>query len=944
MASAQKKVAFQIISFLNASLADGSIKEDDKEGIEVASQCISEAFGVDLDKAEDKAAYSIEPESLVSLLQKVQAAPAAAPVAEKKAATAEDKAGAEKAKSTGNQLMAKKDYQGAIKAYGDAIELDGENAVYWSNRAAAHSQLQNHSSAISDARQALVVDPNFSKAYSRLGHALFSSGEYADAVEAYEKGLELDPNNATMKSSLATAKSRVPAASNEDDASPSEDADADSVATNSRGAGAGAGAGAGGFPGFPGMGAGGMPDMAAMMNNPAIMNMAQQMMANGGLEQLMNNPMLQRMMGGGGMPDMNELMSDPTMRRMAEQFRGAGGAGSGADSMFSSYLKKMVKISEKIAQAQRDGRPWWSFEFFPPKTADGWVNLYDRIERMKLLGPVFVDITWGAGGATSEATTAFVKTAHAELGLETCMHLTCTNMPVEMIDTALKEAYDSGCRNILALRGDPPRGTEEWKATEGGFNHAVDLVRHIRKKYGDYFDIGIAGFPEGHPGSTSPEEEMRHFKIKVDAGANIIFTQMFYDADVFIDWARRVRAAGITIPIAPGIMPIQTFAAFKRRTDFSKTIVPQKLWDMLEPIKDDDKAVRELGTKFVADMCKKIMEANLGIDGLHIYTMNLSRGTEMLLEEMNFVATSDIVKPLPWRLSLTSKRRAETTRPIFWSNRQRSYISRTQDWDEFPNGRWGDQSSPAFGDLDGLALALPHSPSDAEKIWGLPQTIEDIQTLFAKFCQGQLSALPWSDQPLASETTVISGPLAQLNLDGFLTINSQPRVDGASSTDERHGWGPRNGYVYQKAYLEFFAPPDKVSKLLELVAQTAPSATYHAVTKKGELRTNTPEGPNAVTWGVFPGAEVIQPTVVDSQAFLAWKDEAFELGNQWAMLYEKSSPKSAELIRNICDTYYLVNIVYNDFRDSDELAIFRPFATLTKGSPTLEQKPLGNGN
>lgn len=250
------------------------------------------------------------------------------------------------------------------------------------------------------------------------------------------------------------------------------------------------------------------------------------------------------------------------------------------------------------------------------------------------------------------------------------MHLTCTNMPVELVDSALQEAYDSGCRNILALRGDPPRGVDEWKPTEGGFNHAIDLVRHIRNKYGDYFDIGVAGFPEGHPGSESPEIEIKHLKQKVDAGANVIFTQMFYDANVFIDWGRRLRAAGITIPIVPGIMPIQTFAAFKRRTSFAKTIVPQELWDLLEPIKDDDLKVREAGTKYVAEMCRKILTSGLGIHGVHCCqfcpsfyrqtdgvlmclpslepesdTMNLSRGTEMLLQELNFVPHSDIVKP-----------------------------------------------------------------------------------------------------------------------------------------------------------------------------------------------------------------------------------------------------------------------------------------------------------
>lgn len=168
--------------------------------------------------------------------------------------------------------------------------------------AAAYSQQQDHASAVSDARQALVVDPKFSKAYSRLGHALFSSGSYGEAVEAYEKGLELDPSNATMKSSLATARSRVSSAPADDD---DED---DSVAAR--------GPGAGGASGFPGMGgAGGMPDLASLMNNPMMMQMAQQMMQNGGLESLMQNPALRSMLNGaggqGGMPDIGALMQDP---------------------------------------------------------------------------------------------------------------------------------------------------------------------------------------------------------------------------------------------------------------------------------------------------------------------------------------------------------------------------------------------------------------------------------------------------------------------------------------------------------------------------------------------------------------------------------------------------------------------------------------------------------
>lgn len=144
---------------------------------------------------------------------------------------------------------------------------------------------------------------------------------------------------------------------------------------------------------------------------------------------------------------------------------------------------------------------------------------------------LWVDVTWGAGGSSADTTTEIVRTAHEQLGLETCMHLTCTNMPIAQVHQALQDAKEHGCENILALRGDPPNGQEEWSAAEGGFEHALDLVKYIRKHFGNHFDIAIAGFPEGHPHSKGREEELRHVKAKVDAGANFIITQMFYDAD-----------------------------------------------------------------------------------------------------------------------------------------------------------------------------------------------------------------------------------------------------------------------------------------------------------------------------------------------------------------------------------------------------------------------------
>lgn len=238
------------------------------------------------------------------------------------------------------------------------------------------------------------------------------------------------------------------------------------------------------------------------------------------------------------------------------------------------------------------------------------------MDRMHDLGPAFIDVTWGAGGSRSELTCEMVRVAQSYHGLETCMHLTCTDMEKEKIDHALEEAYNGGCTNILALRGDPPRDKEQWEAVKDGFRYAKDLVSYIKKTYGDHFDIGVAGYPEGCDDNRDPVTLMEHLKQKVDAGGSFIVTQMFYDVDLFLDWVRRVREAGITVPIVPGIMPIQTHASFLRRAKWSNCRIPPDWTEQLEPIKNDDSAVRETGKTLVAKMCQRIIDS--GIKSLHL--------------------------------------------------------------------------------------------------------------------------------------------------------------------------------------------------------------------------------------------------------------------------------------------------------------------------------------
>ncbi|EGO59058.1 methylenetetrahydrofolate reductase 1 [Neurospora tetrasperma FGSC 2508] len=571
-----------------------------------------------------------------------------------------------------------------------------------------------------------------------------------------------------------------------------------------------------------------------------------------------------------------------------------------------------MHIREMLADAERTKAPSFSFEYFPPKTAQGVQNLYDRMDRMYNFGPKFIDITWGAGGRIAELTCEMVAQAQAYLGLETCMHLTCTDMGEEKVNNALQRAYKAGCTNILALRGDPPREKERWEAAEGGFQYARDLVAHIRKLYGDHFDIGVAGYPEGCDDNKDEESLLDHLKEKVDMGASFIVTQMFYDVDNFLRWVKRVRERGITIPIIPGIMPIATYASFIRRANHMNCKIPEEWMAKLEPVKNDDVAVREIGKTLVAEMCRKIVDA--GIRHLHFYTMNLAQATRMVLEELDWLPSPNrpLKRALPWKQSLGSGRRDEDVRPIFWRNRNKSYITRTQDWDEFPNGRWGDSRSPAFGELDAYGIGLTGSNELNRKKWGEPQTVKDIANLFVRYLNQELEYLPWSEAPISSEAELIKDDLIALNNRGLITINSQPAVNGVKSTHPVHGWGPANGYVYQKAYLELLVSPELFPEIKRRI-EDHPDITYYAVTKSGNLHTNAPsEGPNAVTWGVFPGKEIVQPTIVESISFLAWKDEAFQLGLEWARCYDADTP-SRLLIEDIMNKWYLINIVNNDF-------------------------------
>ncbi|KAL9657366.1 hypothetical protein ABK040_014355 [Willaertia magna] len=588
-----------------------------------------------------------------------------------------------------------------------------------------------------------------------------------------------------------------------------------------------------------------------------------------------------------------------------------------------------MKIIDRINQCIEENKTFYSFEYFPPKTDAGVENLYQRLERMAKLAPLFIDITWGAGGSTAGKTIEIGQTAQNMIGLETQIHMTCTNMKVEDIDNAIQTAKDLGIQNILALRGDPPQGSDEWEKTSGGFQYAKDLIRHIRQTHGDYFGISCAGYSEGHP-EGDYEKDLHYLKEKYDAGADFVVSQLFYDWQQFLKFVKDARELGIKCPIIPGIMPLQSYAGWQRMVTFCKTRIPEHMKEDMSKLNlEDDNEIKAYGIKLCVTMCKALLSN--GIRGLHFYTLNLEKSTEEILNGLELSPKESIPRSLPWIKPANAKRSDEKVRPIFWSNRVKSYIDRTQNWDDFPNGRWSDSRSPAFGELsDSVSYFYRRKFGETENlksIWGQEHdSVESVQEVFVNFLEGKIDFLPWNEQSPSPETNIIKNELVVLNKNGFLTTNSQPKVNGAPSSDKNVGWGPKNGYVYQKAYIECFISPENLELLEKVVKEKYPMISYQASTKDGKVKTNITDsssGVNAVTWGVFPVQEIIQPTVVDSYAFMVWKDEAFTiLKGHWLSLYEENT-NASRVLSTITNEWYLLNVVDNDYVNGDIFALFK---------------------
>jgi methylenetetrahydrofolate reductase (NADPH) len=279
-----------------------------------------------------------------------------------------------------------------------------------------------------------------------------------------------------------------------------------------------------------------------------------------------------------------------------------------------------MKIKEMLTRGDR----LVSFEFFPPKTEKGLTNLMESIKALKPCRPSYVSVTWGAGGSTRDKTIGLVTRIKKETGIEAMAHLTCVGATKDEIEKVLDRLAEAGVENVLALRGDPPKGQDKFEKVEGGFGYANELVAFIRdKKYP--FCVGGACYPEGHPESDDLDVDMDNLVRKVDAGVDFLITQLFFDNQDYFPFVRRARHAGVNVPIIPGLMPVTNFAQIRRFTKMCGARIPQELYRRLKIVEKDPGAVVATGMYWTTRQAKYLLEG--GAPGVHFYTLNKSSAT-----------------------------------------------------------------------------------------------------------------------------------------------------------------------------------------------------------------------------------------------------------------------------------------------------------------------------
>ncbi|HUN82312.1 MAG TPA: methylenetetrahydrofolate reductase [NAD(P)H] [Phycisphaerae bacterium] len=293
----------------------------------------------------------------------------------------------------------------------------------------------------------------------------------------------------------------------------------------------------------------------------------------------------------------------------------------------------------RIRELLSTGRPCFSFEYFPPKTDAGLHGLRETIRGLHDLSPTFVSVTYGAGGSTRDRTIDLVAEIQRHYGVEAMAHLTCVGSSQEELGAVLGRLQTAGVDNVLALRGDPPKGETQFTPAPDGFRYASELAGFIRRNFG--FCIGGACYPEGHvecvasSGTRDLESDLQHLHRKVDAGAEFLITQLFFDNNAYFNFVARARASGIGVPIIPGIMPITNVDQVRRFTQLCGAAIPATMLHELDRLKDDEDAVLSLGVAYATAQCLDLLQR--GAPGIHFYTLNKSAATRTILTALRTI-------------------------------------------------------------------------------------------------------------------------------------------------------------------------------------------------------------------------------------------------------------------------------------------------------------------
>jgi methylenetetrahydrofolate reductase (NADPH) len=285
----------------------------------------------------------------------------------------------------------------------------------------------------------------------------------------------------------------------------------------------------------------------------------------------------------------------------------------------------------KLSAAYGPNKFGLSFELFPPKTTQGIVSLFQHVKRLTEFSPSYITCTYGAGGSTQDLTLEIISRVHRDFQLPVATHLTCVGRTVDQLRQYLRTAQGMNVQNVVALRGDPPQGDSAFRPVDGGFRYANELVALIHSEF-PHFGIAVAGYPEKHHEAPSADVDLANLKRKVDSGADIVITQLFYNNDDFFRFRDQCQAAGIGLPIVPGLLPVTNFAQIKRITSLCGAQLPEPFVRKLEAAGDVADEQFKIGVEFATKQAQSLIDA--GIPGIHFYVLNRSEATAEVLSKV----------------------------------------------------------------------------------------------------------------------------------------------------------------------------------------------------------------------------------------------------------------------------------------------------------------------